>query len=295
VNKTFEGAMTALATPFRDGKLDEAAYEKLVDYQLAHGISGLIVVGTTGEAPVLSEAEMQKLISLCVKKADGKTPVVVGTGASCTKKTILYTQRARDLGADAALVVTPYYNRPTQRCLIEHYTAVAQANKGFPLVLYNVPARTGVDMLPDTLKALCALEEVVALKEANASAARVLDIVEKCGERLTVLAGDDGFTWPCMACGGRGVISVSSNLAPRQMGELVKAAVQGDIARAMALHFQLAPLHRALSQETNPIPVKKALHWMGFFEDEMRLPLSPLAPQFHAPLREALVGLGLLS
>jgi len=293
--KTFEGALTALATPFRSGKLDEAAYEKLVDYQLHNDISGLIVVGTTGEAPVLSDAEKEKLISLCVKKAKGKTPIIVGTGTSSTEKTILNTQRARDLGADAALVVTPYYNRPTQRCLIEHYTAVAQANKGFPLVLYNVPARTGVDILPDTIKALCALEEVVALKEASGSLARMLDLAEKCGKRLTVLSGDDGCTWPCMACGGRGVISVSSNIAPRHMGDLVKAALQGDAARALQLQLELAPLHRALTQESNPIPIKKALHWMGFFEDDMRLPLSPLAAPFHAPLREAMLGLGLLS
>jgi len=293
--KTFEGAITALATPFCNGKLDEAAYEKLVDYQLQSGISGLIVAGTTGESPVLSDAEKEKLVSMCVKKAKGKTPIIVGTGTYSTEKTLLQTKRARDLGADAALVVSPYYNRPTQRCLIEHYTAVAQANPGFPLVLYNVPARTGVDMLPDTLKALCNIEEVVALKEVSGSAARMLDLTEKCGKRLTVLSGDDWFVWPCMACGGRGVISVSSNVAPQHMGALVKAALEGDAARALELQLQLAPLHRALSQESNPIPVKKALHWMGFFEDEMRLPLSPLAPQFHAPLREALVGLGLLS
>jgi 4-hydroxy-tetrahydrodipicolinate synthase len=292
--KTFEGAMTALATPFCNGKLDEAAYEKLVDYQLEGGISGLVAAGTTGEAPVLSDEEKEKLVSICVKKAGGKTPVIVGTGSYSTEKTILSTKRARDLGADAALVVTPYYNRPTQRCLLAHYTAVARANKGFPLVVYNVPTRTGVDILPDTLKALCALEEVVALKEASGSAARVLDLAEKCGKRLTVLSGDDNSTWPCMACGGRGVISVSSNVAPRQMGDLVKAALRGEGARALELQLQMAPLHRALSQETNPIPVKKALHWMGFFEDEMRLPLSSLAPQFHAPLREALLGLGLL-
>jgi len=293
--KTFEGAITALATPFRNGKLDEAAYEKLVDYQLANGVSGLIPVGTTGEAPVLSQEEQDKLISLCVKKAKGKTPVIAGAGSYSTEKTIHNVKRVRDLGADGALVVTPYYNRPTQRCLIEHYEAVAKANKGFALVVYNVPARTGVDIQPDTLKALCALEEVVALKESSGSAARVLDLTEKCGKRLTVISGDDWFVWPCIACGGRGVISVSANLAPRQMGELVKAALKGDTENALKLQLQMAPLHRALSQETNPIPVKKALHWMGLFADEMRLPLSPLAAQFHAPLREALLGLGLLS
>ncbi|MCL2012999.1 MAG: 4-hydroxy-tetrahydrodipicolinate synthase [Cystobacterineae bacterium] len=293
--KTFEGVLTALATPFRNGKLDEAAYEKLVDYQLANGISGLVPIGTTGEAPLLSEAEKEKLVSICVKKAKGKIPVLAGTGSYSTEQTTLNTKRMRDLGADAALVVTPYYNRPTQRCLIEHYTAVAKANKGFPLVVYNVPTRTGTDILPDTLKALCEVEEVVALKEALGSAARVLELMEKCGKRLTVLAGDDWFVWPCMACGGRGVISVSSNIAPRQMGELVKAALKGEVERVLELHMAMAPLHRALTQESNPIPVKKALHWMGLFADELRLPLSPLAPQFHAPLREALQGLGLLS
>ncbi|MCL2626291.1 MAG: 4-hydroxy-tetrahydrodipicolinate synthase [Cystobacterineae bacterium] len=292
--RTFEGTITALATPFRNGKLDEAAYEKLVDYQLANAVSGLVPVGTTGETPTLSEAEQDKLISICVKKAAGKAVVIAGAGSYSTEKTVLNVKRVRDLGADGALVVTPYYNRPTQRCLIEHYKAVAQANRGFPLVVYNVPGRTGVDIAPDTMKALCEEEEVVALKEASGSAARILELVEKCGRRLSVLSGDDWFVWPCMACGGRGVISVSSNVAPKLMGELVGAASRGEGGQALKLQLQMAPLHRALFQETNPIPVKKALHFMGLFADELRLPLSPLAPQFHAPLREALLGLGLL-
>ncbi|MCL2179019.1 MAG: 4-hydroxy-tetrahydrodipicolinate synthase [Proteobacteria bacterium] len=294
--RTFEGVMTALATPFRNGKLDEAAYEKLVDYQLENAVSGLVSVGTTGETPTLSEEEQRRLISICVKKAEGKAAVIAGAGSYSTEKTLLNVKRVRDLGADGALVVTPYYNRPTQRCLIEHYKAIAKANRGFPLIAYNVPTRTGVDILPDTLKALCEEEEVVALKEASGSGscARMLELVEKCGKRLTLLSGDDGFVWPCMASGGRGVISVSSNVAPKHMGMLVEAALRGDGQQALKMQLQMAPLHRALSQEANPIPVKKALHLMGFFADEMRLPLLPLSPQFHAPLNEALMGLGLL-
>jgi len=293
--KRFEGSMTALATPFRNGALDEDAYRGLIRYQLENGTAGLIPMGTTGEAVTMSADERFRAVKVTVEAAAGKAPVIAGAGSNSTQETIEGVRRAREAGADAALVVTPYYNKPTQQGLLEHFRAVARAHPGFPLVAYNVPGRTGADLLPETCLKLCDLPEVVALKEATASMIRAVDLVEKCGDRLTLLSGDDLTVLPFIACGGRGVISVSANVAPRMMADLVAAARGGDLPKALALQVQMNALHRLLFVESNPIPVKWALHLMGKMGPEIRLPLTPMSEPNAAKLKEELQRLKLLS
>jgi 4-hydroxy-tetrahydrodipicolinate synthase len=270
----FEGSMTALATPFKNGSLDEAAYAGLVDFQVENGTAVLLPMGTTGEAVTMTPEEQARAVAVCVKANQGRAKVVAGAGSYSTAQTIETVKRVRELGADGALIVTPYYNKPTQAGLVEHYRAIAKAHPGYPLIAYNVPGRTGVDLLPETAQRLCEIPEVVALKEATGSALRALDVYEKCGDRMTLLSGDDFVVAPVMACGGRGVISVSANIVPRQMADLVAAGLKGDFKRARDIQLQLAALHRLLFVESNPIPVKWALHLMGKFGPEIRLPLT---------------------
>jgi 4-hydroxy-tetrahydrodipicolinate synthase len=293
--KSFEGSMTALATPFRNGALDEDAYRWLIRYQLDNGTAGLVPMGTTGEAVTMSPEERARAVKLAVEGAAGKALVIGGAGSNSTQETIEGVKRVREAGADAALVVTPYYNKPTQQGLVEHFRAVARAHPGFPLVAYNVPGRTGVDLLPETCQRLCDVAEVVAIKEATASMIRAVDIVEKCGDRLALLSGDDFTVLPFIACGGRGVISVSSNVAPRMMADLVAAARGGNLKRALELQVQMNALHRLLFVESNPIPVKWALHLMGKFSPELRLPLTPMSEPNAAKLEGELKKLKLIS
>ena len=292
--RTFEGSMTALATPFRDGQLDEPAYRALVEQQIGGGTSVLIPMGTTGESVTMTAEERTRAVRVVVEAAKGRVPVVAGAGSNDTREVIESVGRVREAGADGALVVTPYYNKPTQAGLVAHFRAIAAAHPGFPLVAYNVPGRTGVDLLPETCQRLCDLPEVVALKEATGNVARTIDILEKCGERLTLLSGDDFTVLPFIACGGKGVISVSSNVAPRLMADLVEAARGGDIAKARALQVRLNPLHRLLFCESNPIPLKWGLHLMGLFGPELRLPLVPMTEANAHKLQAELSHLGLL-
>jgi len=228
-----QGSMTALATPFRGGALDEDAYRALVRQQLAGGTAGLVPCGTTGEAVTMTAAEQSRAVRAVVEEAKGRVPVVAGAGSNSTANTIEAMGRVREVGADAALVVTPYYNKPNQAGLLEHYRACVRAHPGFPIVVYNVPGRTGGDILPETMQRLCELDEIVAIKEATASMIRAVDIREKCGARLTMLSGDDFTVVPFVACGGEGVISVSSNVAPRLMADMVEAARRGERERAL--------------------------------------------------------------
>jgi 4-hydroxy-tetrahydrodipicolinate synthase len=291
---TFEGSMVALATPFKNGAFDEAAYRKLIQLQLAGGTAALVPIGTTGEAATMSAAERAQAIKVAVEEAKGKAKVIAGAGSNATQETVENVRRVRELGADAALVVTPWYNKPTQDGLFEHFRAVARGNPGFPLVLYNVPGRTGVDLLPATCARLCELPEVVALKEATANMIRAVDLVEACGDRLTLLSGDDFTVLPFIACGGKGVISVSANVAPKMMAELVRYARARD-PKAAELQVRMNALHRLLFVESSPIPVKWALHKMGLFGPEVRLPLVPMTPSNGAQLEAELARLGLLS
>jgi 4-hydroxy-tetrahydrodipicolinate synthase len=288
------GSMTALATPFRDGKLDESAYEWLVEDQVKNGTSVLIPMGTTGEAVTMTAPERRRAIEVCIKANHGRVKVFAGAGSNSTAETIEGVKVARELGADGALIVTPYYNKPTQQGLVEHYRLVARAHPGFPLMAYNVPGRTGVDMLPDTVKRLCDVSEVIALKEATGNVLRTLDVYEQVGERMTLLSGDDFVVAPFIFSGGKGVVSVSSNVVPGKMAALVAAALAGDIVKARTLQLELQPLHRVLFCESNPIPVKMALHLMGKFTTDIRAPLFPMSPENTEKLRVELKRLNVL-
>jgi 4-hydroxy-tetrahydrodipicolinate synthase len=292
--KTFEGSMTALATPFRNGKLDEAAYRALIERQVAGGTSVLLPIGTTGEAVTLTADERAQAVRVAVEAAQGRVPVVAGAGSNSTAETLESVGRVRELGAAGALIVTPYYNKPTQVGLLQHYRAIAKAHPGFPLIAYNVPGRTGVDLLPETVMWLCDIPEVVALKEATGNLARAVDLLEKCGDRMTLLSGDDFTVLAFIACGGKGVVSVSSNVAPRMMADLVAAARAGALEKARELQVQMNALHKLLFVESNPIPVKWALHLMGVFGPEIRLPLTPMSEPQASKLREELVRLNLV-
>lgn len=292
--KPLSGSMTALATPFKDGALDEAAYEWLVNDQVTNGTSVLIPMGTTGEAVTMTPAERRRAIELCLSVNKGRAQVYAGAGSNNTAECIEAMKVARDLGADGALIVTPYYNKPTQAGLVEHYRLLAKAHPGFPIMAYNVPGRTGVDLLPETVKRLCDLPEIVALKEATGHVLRTLDVYELCGERLTLLSGDDFVVAPFIACGGKGVVSVSSNVVPRLMADLVAAALKQDAKTARELQLKLQPLHRLLFCESNPIPVKMALHLMGRFGPELRPPLFPMSEPNAAKLKSELQKLGLV-
>jgi 4-hydroxy-tetrahydrodipicolinate synthase len=292
--KTFEGSMTALATPFKGGKLDEDSFRASIERQIAGGTSVLIPMGTTGEAVTMTAEERARAIQVTVEVARGRVPVVAGAGSNNTAETIESVARARELGADGTLIVTPYYNKPTQSGLLQHYRAIARAHPGFPIVAYNVPGRTGVDLLPETVMWMCDIPEVVALKEATGNMARAVDLVEKCGDRITLLSGDDFTVLPFIACGGKGVISVSSNVAPRMMADLVGAARAGELDKARELQVRMNALHRLLFVESNPIPVKWAMHLLGLFGPEIRLPLTPMTEPNAAKLREELERLNLL-
>jgi len=292
--KTFEGSIVALATPFRGGAFDEEGYRGLIRHQLENGMEGLVPIGTTGEAVTMSAEERTRAVKIAVEMARGKVPVIAGAGSNSTQETIESVRRVREAGADGALVVTPYYNKPTQNGLFEHFRAVGKAHPGFPIVAYNVPGRTGVDLLPETCLRLCDIPELVALKEATGSMSRAIDIVEKCSGRLTLLSGDDFTILPFIACGGKGVISVSANVAPRLVSDLVKAARAGQLAKAGELQVRLNGLHRLLFIESNPIPVKWALHLMKKFGPEIRLPLTPMSEANAAKLKDELRKLGLL-
>lgn len=288
------GSMTALATPFKDGKFDEAAYESLVEYQVTNGTTVLVPMGTTGEAVTMTPAERRRAIEVCLKANKGRVKVFAGAGSNSTAETIEGVKVARELGADGALVVTPYYNKPTQAGLVEHYRLVAKAHPGFPLMAYNVPGRTGVDMLPDTVKRLLDVKEVVALKEATGNVLRTLDVYEQVGDRLTLLSGDDFVVAPFIFSGGKGVVSVSSNVAPRKMADLCAAALANDVETARRIQLELQPLHRMLFVESNPIPVKWALHLMGKFGPEIRPPLLPMTEGNAEKLKAELKKLGLV-
>lgn len=288
------GSMTALATPFKDGKFDEAAYESLVEYQVTNGTTVLVPMGTTGEAVTMTPAERRRAIEVCLKANKGRVKVFAGAGSNSTAETIEGVKVARELGADGALVVTPYYNKPTQAGLVEHYRLIAKAHPGFPLMAYNVPGRTGVDLLPDTVKRLLDVPEVVALKEATGNVLRTLDVYEQVGERLTLLSGDDFVVAPFIFSGGKGVVSVSSNVAPRKMADLCAAALANDVETARRIQLELQPLHRLLFVESNPIPVKWALHLMGRFGPEIRPPLLPMTEGNAEKLKAELKKLGLV-
>jgi 4-hydroxy-tetrahydrodipicolinate synthase len=284
----FRGAYTALVTPFKNGKVDEDAYRAFIDWQIEQGIDGVVAVGTTGESATLTHHEHEEVIRICVEHVKGRVPVIAGTGGNDTHEAITLTKYAKKVGADASLQVTPYYNKPTQEGLIAHYKAIAKAAP-LPMIVYNVPGRTSVNLLPKTLARLVReCPEVVAVKEATGDLKQVSQVVKDCGPDFQVISGDDFTVLPLLAVGGCGVISVVSNVAPADMAALCKAAFDGKWDEAKKLHYKLWPLNIAMFLETNPVPVKSALALMGMMSADLRLPLVPMLPENQAALEKIL-------
>ena len=272
-----KGIYTALVTPFKDGKLDEKAFRDLIEFQLKGGINGVVPCGTTGEAPTLSYEEHEKVIELAVKYVHGKVPVIAGTGSNSTQEAIELTEGAKKLGADFCLLTTPYYNKPNQEGLYQHFKAIAEA-VNIPLILYNIPGRTGINMTPETTFRLSKIKNIVGIKEAAGSLAQVSDIYRLTKGTFAILSGDDNLFLPMMSVGAVGVISVASNIMPKELQSLYRAfLIEKNIKKAMSIHTRLMPLFQGMFIETNPIPIKEAMAYMGMLKKELRLPLCPLS------------------
>lgn len=288
----FSGSMVALVTPMRaDGAVDNEALDRLVEFQIANGTNGIVAVGTTGESPTLSVAEHIGVVQRVVEVVKGRIPVIAGTGANSTNEAIEWTAAAKQVGADACLLVTPYYNKPTQEGLFLHYQAIAKA-VAIPQMLYNVPGRTGCDLKPETVQRLAEIPNIIGLKEA-ASLERNRELLSRVGGRLALFSGDDDLACECILAGYQGVISVSANVVPRHVRAVVDAALARNYAEARKLDAALQVLHKSMFLESNPIPCKWALFRMGMMDRGIRLPLTPLAPQFHAQLDNALRTVGI--
>jgi 4-hydroxy-tetrahydrodipicolinate synthase len=290
----FKGSITALVTPFRDGELDRDALRDHVSWQIENGTHGLVPVGTTGESPTLTEAEHNEVVEICVREAAGRVPVIAGAGSNNTAEAISYARHAEAAGADALLVVTPYYNKPTQEGLYRHFEAI-DAAVGIPIFIYNIPGRSVVDMSVDTMARLYELPNIVGVKDATANVARVSLQRQAMGADFIQLSGEDATALGFMAHGGHGCISVTSNVAPRLCSEMQEACLAGDYAGALRVQDRLMPLHTALFVETNPSPAKHALKMLGRMSDEVRLPMIPAGEGTGAMLRDALVHAGLLN
>lgn len=290
----FEGSIVALVTPFTDqGEVDISALHRLVDFHLSQGTNGLVIAGTTGESVSLTSTEFSGILDLVVERLAGQIPVIAGTGNASTKQSVEQTQLAAAHGADAALLVTPYYVRPSQRGLEAHFVAIADESD-IPVILYNVPSRTSIDLLPQTVERLSAHPRIVAIKEATGDIQRIVEILDRCGDLFVVLSGDDRSCLQAMKRGARGVISVAANVAPGRMAKLCAAAHLQDWARADVLENELSRLFDILMIETNPIPVKWLLCEMGLVGPHLRLPMTRLDEVYHDRLRQCLLGLGLI-
>jgi 4-hydroxy-tetrahydrodipicolinate synthase len=290
----FTGTYTAIVTPFRDGKIDEAALQRIIRMQIGARIDGIVPVGTTGESPTVDYDEHIRIIELAVKFAAGKLKVMAGTGGNSTSEAIYLTKNARKAGADASLQVAPYYNKPSQEGLFQHFVHVARETK-LPIMLYSIPGRCGVEIAVDTVARLAReCRNIVGIKEAGGSADRVSQIRAAAGPKFEIMSGDDSLTLPFMAVGAQGVISVATNVIPRQVARMVRAFASGNAREAMKLHQAYYPLFKNLFIETNPVPVKAALAMMGVIQEEYRLPLVPLGPKNREILRETLQACGVL-
>lgn len=290
-----QGSIVAIVTPmFEDGSVDWKGLEKLVEWHIQQGTNSIVAVGTTGEASTLSMTEHTQVIKEVIRVANKRIPVIAGTGANSTHEAIELTKEAKELGADAALLVTPYYNKPTQEGLFQHYKAIAEA-VDLPQILYNVPGRTGVDLLNETVIRLADIPQIVGIKDATGDVARGQELLEGLdGKHMIVYSGDDATAYQLMGCGAKGNISVTANVAPKEMSQVCEAALAGDQVKAESLNLQVANLHNILFCESNPIPVKWALHEMGLIGTGIRLPLTPLAEQYRTSLREALTTAGVI-
>jgi 4-hydroxy-tetrahydrodipicolinate synthase len=290
----FHGSMPALVTPFKDGKFDEATFRALVDWQISSGSHGLVPVGTTGESPTLSHAEHRHVVNVCIDEARGRVPVIAGAGSNNTIEAIELARHAEKAGADAALVVTPYYNKPTQEGLYQHFKAINDAI-GIPILIYNIPGRSVVDMTVETMKRLAELENIVGVKDATGDVGRVSRQRHAIGPNFIQLSGEDMTALPYMAAGGHGCISVSANVAPKLCADLMEAALKGDYATALAIQDKLIPLHHAIFLEPGVAGAKYALSLVGRLENEVRLPLTPATPPVESAIRRAMAHAGLLN
>ncbi len=289
----FSGSIVALVTPFKNGKVDWQSLESLVEFHIQNGTNGIVPCGTTGESATLDHAEHHDVIKAVVKAVKKRVPVIAGTGSNSTQEAIDLTIGAERAGADGALLISPYYNRPMQEGIYQHYKAVAAA-VGIPLIVYNIPARTGSKIEPETLARLSEIKNVAGVKEATGSVDQAIDVIRLCGDRLAVFSGEDSLTYSLMALGGKGVISTVANIAPKAMADLTAACLKGDWEKGRELQLRLIPLIRAVFIETNPIPSKAALALMGKCSNELRLPLTPMAEGNVKKLRQAMADFGLL-
>ncbi len=291
---SFRGSFTALVTPFKNGSVDEASFRALVDWQIAEGTNGLVPVGTTGESPTLSHDEHNAVVEWCVDQAKGRVPVIAGAGSNSTAEAIALARHAEGAGADAVLVVTPYYNKPTQEGLYQHFKAINDAI-GIPIIIYNIPPRSVVDMSVDTMARLFELKNIAGVKDATANMVRVSQQRATMGEGFNQLSGEDATALGFMAHGGDGCISVSSNVAPRLCAEFQALCLKGDYAGALTIQDKLMPLHSALFIETSPSPIKYALSLIGKCAETVRLPMVPVAQQTRDAVRDAMVHAGLIN
>ena len=289
----FKGVFVAVVTPFKNGEIDEEALRGLIDFQIAGGVDGIVPCGTTGESATLNHEEHDQVIRIAVDACKGKASVLAGTGSNSTQEAIQLSRNAKNAGADGLLQITPYYNKPNQEGLYHHFSSIADA-VDLPIVLYNVPSRTSVNMVPETVVRLAKIKNIVGTKEASGSLQAISKIIDNCGKDFTVLSGDDPLLWPILAIGGKGVISVTANILPAKVAALCKAAAIGDIAEARSLHYELMDINDSLFIDTNPIPVKAALHLMGKIENELRGPLIELSKDTLERLKKAMACHGLL-
>ena len=289
----FSGAFTAIVTPFKDAQVDEKAFKGLIRFGLDGGVSGFVPCGTTGESPTLSHEEHNRVVEMTVKEVAGQVRIIAGTGSNSTEEAISLTRHAKKVGVDAALLVSPYYNKPTQEGLYRHFKAIAEA-VDIPLVLYNIQGRTGVNIENSTMEKLSRLPNIVGVKEASGSILQMSEVIRLCGPDFDVLSGDDQMTFPLMALGGKGVISVVTNIIPDKMSALVRHMLAGEIDQARAIHFEIFELCQAMFVETNPIPIKAALGLMGKIEPEFRLPLCPPVSASLEKIRNVLSKLNLI-
>jgi 4-hydroxy-tetrahydrodipicolinate synthase len=289
----FSGSMVALVTPFKDGGVDWESLEGLVDFHLKNGTHGIVPCGTTGESATLTHQEHDDVIKAVVQAVNKKIPVIAGTGSNSTDEAVRLTREAEKSGADGALLISPYYNRPTQEGIYQHYKKVA-SSVGIPLIVYNIPGRTGSKIEPETLARLSEIKNVAGVKEATGSVDQAIDVIRLCGDRLAVYSGEDSLTYSLMALGGKGVISTVANATPREMSDVAQACLKGDWETGRKLQLKLIPLIRAVFIETNPIPIKTALSIMGKCGGDLRLPLTPMAEGNLKKLRQAMADFGLI-
>ena len=289
----FEGSFVAIVTPFKNGEVDASALRELIEFHILNGTNGIVPCGTTGESATLNHAEHEEVIRISVETCKGRIPVLAGTGSNATQEAIELTLRAQKIGANGALLITPYYNKPTQEGLFQHFSAVAKETD-IPIILYNVPSRTSINMLPSTVARLSSVNNIVGIKEASGSLVQVSEIIDLCGPDFEVISGEDPLTWPILAIGGKGVISVTANLVPDKFAKLVDAARTGDVETAKALHYELLKLNDIMFVETNPIPVKSALALMDRIQNEFRAPLCPPSEESLSQLKAVLKAYALI-